>query len=131
MPPWRNRLARSAVNRKVGGSSPPGGGGHLFCHPWPLLNRGPASNPDYRTKPITLLNKNVRYFARRFVREIVDTNFVYGFRSKLQRKRSPFFCVLSCFVDFCKIIDLRGKRHDTRDATRKQPYSRDKIELQP
>jgi hypothetical protein len=24
-PPWRNRLARSAVNRKVGGSSPPGG----------------------------------------------------------------------------------------------------------
>ena len=25
-PPWRNWLARSAVNRKVGGSSPPGGG---------------------------------------------------------------------------------------------------------
>ena len=25
MPLWRNRLARSAVNRKVGGSSPPGG----------------------------------------------------------------------------------------------------------
>jgi hypothetical protein len=24
-PPWRNRLARSAVNRKVGSSSPPGG----------------------------------------------------------------------------------------------------------
>ena len=24
MSPWRNRLARSAVNRKVGGSSPPG-----------------------------------------------------------------------------------------------------------
>ena len=24
-PPWRNWLARSAVNRKVGGSSPPGG----------------------------------------------------------------------------------------------------------
>ena len=24
--PWRNRLARSAVNRKVGGSSPPGDG---------------------------------------------------------------------------------------------------------
>ena len=24
-PPWRNRLVRSAVNRKVGGSSPPGG----------------------------------------------------------------------------------------------------------
>ena len=24
-PPWRNRLARSAVNRKVGGSNPPGG----------------------------------------------------------------------------------------------------------
>jgi hypothetical protein len=28
-PPWRNWLARSAVNRKVGGSSPPGGG--VFC----------------------------------------------------------------------------------------------------
>ena len=25
MPPWRNWLARSAVNREVGGSSPPGG----------------------------------------------------------------------------------------------------------
>ncbi len=34
-PPWRNRLARSAVNRKVGGSSPPGGEGFSFvtyCH---------------------------------------------------------------------------------------------------
>lgn len=30
LPPWRNRLARSAVNRKVGGSSPPGGGRN-FC----------------------------------------------------------------------------------------------------
>jgi hypothetical protein len=29
-PPWRNRLARSAVNRKVGGSSPPGGGTTFF-----------------------------------------------------------------------------------------------------
>ena len=29
LPPWRNRLARSAVNRKVGGSSPPGGA-HFF-----------------------------------------------------------------------------------------------------
>ena len=28
--PWRNRLARSAVNRKVGGSSPPGDGIFLF-----------------------------------------------------------------------------------------------------
>ena len=28
-PPWRNWLARSAVNRKVGGSSPPGGA-HSF-----------------------------------------------------------------------------------------------------
>jgi hypothetical protein len=28
-PPWRNWLARSAVNRKVGGSSPPGG--DSFC----------------------------------------------------------------------------------------------------
>ena len=34
-PPWRNRLARSAVNRKVGGSSPPGGGNffHIFSKP--------------------------------------------------------------------------------------------------
>ena len=29
-PPWRNRLARSAVNRKVGGSSPPGGAKIFF-----------------------------------------------------------------------------------------------------
>ena len=32
MPPWRNRLARSAVNRKVGGSSPPGGDRSIFTH---------------------------------------------------------------------------------------------------
>ena len=33
MPPWRNRLARSAVNRKVGGSSPPGGELYFyFCN---------------------------------------------------------------------------------------------------
>ena len=25
LPPWRNWLARSAVNREAGGSSPPGG----------------------------------------------------------------------------------------------------------
>jgi hypothetical protein len=36
LPPWRNWLARSAVNRKVGGSSPPGGGyflliWYIFC----------------------------------------------------------------------------------------------------
>ena len=31
MPPWRNWLARSAVNRKVGGSSPPGGE-KIFLH---------------------------------------------------------------------------------------------------
>ena len=44
-PPWRNRLARSAVNRKVGGSSPPGGAYllaslgkfHAICN-----GRGPA-----------------------------------------------------------------------------------------
>ena len=30
--PWRNRLARSAVNRKVGGSSPPGDGLLFFLH---------------------------------------------------------------------------------------------------
>jgi hypothetical protein len=39
LPPWRNRLARSAVNRKVGGSSPPGGA--LLFAPFPakLLRR--------------------------------------------------------------------------------------------
>ena len=31
LPPWRNWLARSAVNRKVGGSSPPGGA-ISFCY---------------------------------------------------------------------------------------------------
>ena len=33
MSPWRNRLARSAVNRKVGGSSPPGD--ESFCNTSP------------------------------------------------------------------------------------------------
>ena len=32
-PPWRNRLARSAVNRKVGGSSPPGGDLFFLSYP--------------------------------------------------------------------------------------------------
>ena len=30
--PWRNRLARSAVNRKAGGSSPPGHGSFGFIN---------------------------------------------------------------------------------------------------
>ena len=33
MPPWRNWLARSAVNRKVGGSSPPGGANYFVGPP--------------------------------------------------------------------------------------------------
>ena len=32
MPPWRNWLARSAVNRKVGGSNPPGGVFFIFFY---------------------------------------------------------------------------------------------------
>ena len=36
-PPWRNRLARSAVNRKVGGSSPPGGGKSFFLVIYPVI----------------------------------------------------------------------------------------------
>ena len=31
---WRNRLARSAVNRKVGGSSPPRDGKHFYLRIW-------------------------------------------------------------------------------------------------
>ena len=34
--PWRNRLARSAVNRKVGGSSPPGDE-NFFAFPFTFL----------------------------------------------------------------------------------------------
>ena len=30
--PWRNRLARSAVNRKVGGSSPPGDDIYIYIY---------------------------------------------------------------------------------------------------
>ena len=37
-PPWRNWLARSAVNRKVGGSSPPGGVILNFFSPKPCLS---------------------------------------------------------------------------------------------
>lgn len=36
-PSWRNRLARSAVNRKVGGSSPPEGD-CTFCGPVALVS---------------------------------------------------------------------------------------------
>ena len=34
---WRNRLARSAVNRKVGGSSPPRDDIYFFTYAYPLL----------------------------------------------------------------------------------------------
>ena len=37
-PPWRNRLARSAVNRKVGGSSPPGGGFTFYVREYVRLS---------------------------------------------------------------------------------------------
>ncbi|VDM19298.1 unnamed protein product [Wuchereria bancrofti] len=40
--PWRNRLARSAVNRKVGGSSPPGSG--RFCKLWKKKNAKKRNN---------------------------------------------------------------------------------------
>ena len=40
MSPWRNWLARSTVNRKVGGSSPPGDG--YFCPFLVLTNRSYA-----------------------------------------------------------------------------------------
>lgn len=39
---WRNRLARSAVNRKVGGSSPPRDVGERFVHRGPLRGDTPA-----------------------------------------------------------------------------------------
>ena len=39
MPPWRNWLARSAVNRKVGGSSPPGGAKYFVDPPFSVTLR--------------------------------------------------------------------------------------------
>ena len=43
MPPWRNRLARSAVNRKVGGSSPPGGEKNFYkTDRWSVQKHGGA-----------------------------------------------------------------------------------------
>ena len=39
MPPWRNWLARSAVNRKVGGSSPPGGAKYFLDPPFSVTLR--------------------------------------------------------------------------------------------
>ncbi len=52
VPPWRNRLARSAVNRKVGGSSPPGG---VFF--WLVIFNLVMSTADcYEAKTISLHN---------------------------------------------------------------------------
>ncbi len=48
-PPWRNRLARSAVNRKVGGSSPPGGEGRSV-----LSTRQPSWSAIGRLQRISL-----------------------------------------------------------------------------
>ena len=42
--PWRNRLARSAVNRKVGGSSPPGDA-DLICRAPPTSTLRPGRSP--------------------------------------------------------------------------------------
>ena len=63
MPPWRNWLARSAVNRKVGGSSPPGGAflrslaepARTFFFPWEMFvpNEVKLSGPPHL--PIVLL----------------------------------------------------------------------------
>ena len=64
MPPWRNWLARSAVNRKVGGSSPPGGAflrslaepARTFFFPWEMFvpNEVKLSGPPHL--PIVLLS---------------------------------------------------------------------------
>ena len=58
-PPWRNWLARSAVNRKVGGSSPPGGAflrslaepARTFFFPWEMFvpNEVKLSGPSPNT----------------------------------------------------------------------------------
>ena len=40
MPPWRNWLTRSAVNRKVGGSSPPEGAEHFAFFSSSLFRKG-------------------------------------------------------------------------------------------
>ena len=51
--PWRNRLARSAVNRKVGGSSPPGDA-DLICRASPTSTVSPGHSQrhgvDLKTK---------------------------------------------------------------------------------
>ena len=47
-PPWRNWLARSAVNRKVGGLSPPGGDFFYCCWYFPCVEadaKSPSVNP--------------------------------------------------------------------------------------
>nr|CUU97470.1 hypothetical transcript [Hymenolepis microstoma] len=46
LPPWRNRLARSAVNRKVGGSSPPGGASTAFYHRTRVGDMSAVAAPD-------------------------------------------------------------------------------------
>ena len=49
-PPWRNRLARSAVNRKVGGSSPPGGDQFFFLLQV-ITNVTPQGETDFNVLP--------------------------------------------------------------------------------
>ncbi len=49
--PWRNWLARSTVNRKVGGSSPPGSG--LFLNYFSLLSNGDLCRLNAENSPFS------------------------------------------------------------------------------
>ena len=71
LPPWRNRLARSAVNRKVGGSSPPGGAQlfFFFCYiTFVLQAMGIEIPPPELERILPLLY--VRFFPLKVIQRI-------------------------------------------------------------
>ena len=56
--PWRNRLARSAVNRKVGGSSPPGDA-DLICRA-PLTSATPPGRSQWHSVDLGITMQLIR-----------------------------------------------------------------------
>ena len=87
-PPWRNRLARSAVNRKVGGSSPPGG--EFFCNIQFHLFFEEKSFPIQHRHPLAQNRPMTRQ------KQVLKTQFLIF-----------TFSVQSIFITYAKILQLK------------------------
>ena len=74
---WRNGLARSAVNRKVGGSSPPRDGRLRFSNPFEVFRADDHSSGSTQKSASVFLFTHT-CLTQDLLREIKETSFGWG-----------------------------------------------------